>query len=270
MPHAGLRGAKPRDFSVKAPVLEAYLTDPKALPRAPRLVDWESKVTDWPMYDNDTIGDCTIAGMFHSIGAMSQYSTGNEVLFTNDEAVSVYSAISGYVPGDPSTDVGCTLQQVCDYMVQTGAVDVNGKTHKLAGYAEVGDFTNTSLLKQVLYTFGSVYVAVNLPESAEEQFGEDEPWTPVPGSPILGGHCIVLQWNESDVDDGSSFVTWGSTVRADNAWIDDYVCEAVALVSQDWIEANGDSPSGLDLAQLVADSNAVGGASATPHRVTTW
>jgi hypothetical protein len=275
MPTAGKRGANPRDFSVKVPTLEAYLTNPKALPYTPNLVNWESAVTDWPMYMNDQIGDCTIAGMFHAIGAMSTYASGKEVLFTDNEAVSVYSAISGYVPGNPNTDVGCTLQQVCQYMQQTGAVDTASKTHKLAGYAEIGDYTNTTLLKQCLYTFGSVYVAVNLPESAEEQFEDGEPWTPVSGSPIAGGHCIVLQWNEGDVIDGSSFVTWGATVRANNAWIFDYVCEAVALVSQDWVDANGTSPSGLDLAQLIADSNDVGAATTavpnvTPHRITTW
>jgi len=250
-------GALPRDFSVKVPTFEAYLTNPKALPAFPSVVDRESKVSSWPMYCNDTVGDCTIAGMLHSIGAMSTYASGAEVLFSDTEALAVYSAISGYNPDDPNSDVGCTLQQVCDYFEKTGAADTNGKVHKLAGYAEIGNYTNTTLLKQVLWTFGTVYVAVNLPDSAMDQFNAGQPWVPVAGSPIDGGHCIVMQWNASDVIDGSSFITWGAEQRANNAWIHEYLCEAVAIVSQDWIEANGDSPSGLDLAQLIADSKEV-------------
>ena len=45
-------------------------------------VDRASEVTDWPMYLNDALGDCTIAGEGHLFGALSLYGLGTEALFS--------------------------------------------------------------------------------------------------------------------------------------------------------------------------------------------
>lgn len=250
----GLYGALPRDRSLKAPILENYLTGAE-LPKAPPTVNWMTKVPSWPMYLNDTIGDCTCAGMCHSLGAMSYYADGSEVLFADNAVLDMYSAISGYNPVTGANDNGASLAQVCKYMVKEGIADTSGRRHLLAGWAEIEDYTDTELLKQVLYTFGSVYLAFNLPQSAEQQFEEGEPWAPVEGSPIVGGHCVVLQYSTAYGYDDESIITWGAEQKMDIAFLDEYCTEAIALVTADWVDANGTSPSGLKLAQLLDDAD---------------
>ena len=48
-------------------------------------------------------------------------------------------------------------------------------------------------------------------------------------------------------------VTWGTTQRMTPAWLAKYCDELYAPLTAKWIEANGDAPSGFDLAQLTAD-----------------
>jgi hypothetical protein len=285
---AGKRGAVARrDFSAGVPVLEQFLTNPKALATdVPLVVNDIDAVASYPMLLNDQLGDCTVAGILHACQAVSALSGRNPggASFSDDEALKVYSAVSGYVNGNPGTDVGATLADVCNYGVKTGFVDVNGDVHKLAGWAEIGDFTNLALVKKALYTFGTVYLAVSLPQSAEDQFNAESPWTSVPGSPSVGGHCINLQFDalfagdsdaverliasaQAGVDPGSNpgldvedIVTWGQKQKCSIGFLKNCLVEAVVPVFEDWVSAtNGKSPSGLDLNGLLAASRAYGG-----------
>ena len=160
--------------------------------------------------------------------------------------------VGGYVPGDPSTDNGCEIQDILAYWQRTG---VGG--HKIAAYAALGDCTNLMLMKQCLQIFGTVYLGINCPESAESQFSAGEVWTVVPGSPIAGGHAIPLQrWDNAPLGD-LEVVTWGALQRMTMAFATEYVEEAWVPVSTDWITANDVTITGLDLAQLEADLAAV-------------
>ena len=261
----GLYGANPRDFSMKVPTFEHYLRDIRALPTSPLVANRLSKVpvSNLPMYLNDQIGDCTAAAMLKAVTVMTSFtgSVAGGAVFTDDTALAVYEATGGYVPGQPDTDNGATLQSVCQYMVNTGIVDTKNNRHKLVAYAEIGDYTNLALLKSVLYTFGSVYVAVNIDAAAETQFSNNQPWAPVAGSPNVGGHCIPLEL--SAVGDTSynqyntTFLTWGAEQLANDAWVSQQIQEAVVLVSEDWIQTNGKSVDGINLNGLIADMKTV-------------
>jgi hypothetical protein len=48
-------------------------------------------------------------------------------------------------------------------------------------------------------------------------------------------------------------VTWGALQQLSWAWFAAYCDEAYAIITQDWLEANGQAPSGFDTAQLQAD-----------------
>ena len=54
-------------------------------------------------------------------------------------------------------------------------------------------------------------------------------------------------------------ITWGGLKKMTWAWFEKYCSEAYALVSKDWLNASGVSPSGLDLAALEKDLEAVSG-----------
>lgn len=284
--HAGKRGALARrDFSASVPVLEQFVTDARAFGGSlPLVVNDIDAVSSYPMLMNDSIGDCTVAGILHACQAVSALSGRNPggASFSDEEALKVYSAVSGY-NGDPNTDVGATLASVCDYGVKTGFTDVNGEVHKLAGWAEIGDPTNLGLIKKALYTFGTVYLAVELPQSAEDQFNAEQPWTYDASSPDAGGHCIALQFDalwagdsaaveaiiaaaQAGIDPGSNpgldvedVVTWGAKQKVQAGFFHNYLVEAVVPVFADWVSATGKSPSGLDLNGLLAASRTYGG-----------
>jgi len=254
----GKFGAKPRDFSIKAPVFEKYVTDVRALPVAPLRVDRMSKVTRWPMYLNDELGDCTDAGMLHGVSGMTAFSgrVAGGAMFTNSVAEVMYERTGGYVPGDPSTDNGATLQAVAQFMVSTGVTDTKGNLHKLAAYANVGDPTNLPLLKRVLNTFGTVYCAFDIPESAQQQFADHKVWSVIDGSPIVGGHCIPMQYSALGAPNDNraeTFITWGAEQAATAEWVTKYITQAVVLVGNDWIDRNGTTIEGLNMSQLLAD-----------------
>lgn len=225
--------------------------DINMLPYAPHVVDVASKVTDWPMYMNDTIGDCTFAGAGHAIQAWTAYAS-SQATVPDSAILNGYEVVGGYVPGDPSTDNGCNMQDVLTYWQNTG---IGG--HKITAFAEISDVTNPWLMKQALYIFGTVYVGFNCPQSALDQFNAGEVWSYDPSSQIVGGHCVALQQVIPSVHGNLGFVTWGALQRATLKFVENYVEEAWVMLTPDWIESNGNSVSGFNSAQLLADFKAI-------------
>jgi hypothetical protein len=264
MPQAGMLGRLPFDPERPRLALEKYLNprSPLArsgLPAVPLTadVDRASHVASWPMYANDQLGCCTIAAAAHMFGAWTAYNglAAGEALFDDGEIVQAYSAVGGYVPGDPGTDNGAMMSDVLAYLTRTGLTDVTGKVHKVAGYAAFGNPADDELLGQVVDVFGGVYVGFNVQQHMMSQFEAGQVWTWRPGDAVIGGHCVPLQRREPA---GSrhgilDYVTWAELQHADFGWQANAVEEAWAVVTQDWLDSIGYSVTGLDLSQLLAD-----------------
>jgi hypothetical protein len=259
----GKYGRLPFDPERPHLILEKYL-DPRnplsraGLPPVPlsQDVDRASEVTDWPMYLNDTLGDCTIAGEGHMFGALSRYGLGTEAIFSDAVIQATYSRVGGYVPGDPSTDQGCMMIDVLADAKANGITDTAGHVHKVAGSARLGNPANELLLGQVLDVFGSAYVGINCQASIQTEFADNEPFTWTRGEPIEGGHCIVLQRRRpaSTVGGGVlDYVTWGALASATVGFQAHAAEEVWAVVTEDWLKTNGFSVSGMNLAQLLSD-----------------
>lgn len=243
-------GKSPARHDSRTLCLAKYL---RALPPPPASADFTSKVpvASWGMLGNDTVGDCTCAGALH----MDEAWTANAstiIVPTTAEAISAYSAITGYVPGEPSTDQGANELDVLNYWRATG---IGGR--KILAYASV-DVSNEVEVKTATYLFGGLYLGLEMPTAWQGQTTWDAPgflakllhfggdWTP--GS--WGGHCVPI---EAYSGDNYTVVTWGSLVTLTQAGLAEYCDEAYALISSDWITRNGTAPSGFDLAQLQAD-----------------
>ena len=246
-------GRKPPDYSKPRLWLEDYKT--AALPAPTYPVNRAAGVA-WPMYMNDSIGDCTCAGIAHAVDAWTFLAGRGEALFADSTIQSLYSAVSGYVAGDASTDNGASMQSVLAYMQATGITDINANSHKISAYAQLVN-VDQAHLNYALNNFGSVYVGINCPQSALDQFGHGQPWTYVQGSAIAGGHAIVLQ--QMDSADSLGFVTWGKLQSTSWDFCSHYVEEAWVALSPDWIESSGKTITGLDLAGLQADMAQVSG-----------
>jgi len=230
-------------YSVPSPKLRLakYLA---AVPAPPSKVYWEYKVplNLWGMFANDTIGDCTCACIAHMLMLFTAH-TGTMVTPTVDQIVAAYSAITGYIPGDPSTDNGAVITDVLNYWRDTGIAG-----HKILGWAAVNQ-ANIQEIEQAIWLFGGVDVGITVYQSMEDQFAAHQPWDHPSGN-VLGGHSIPVFGYGSE---GCTGVTWAMLQQM--GWSDfEQICqEAYVVITQDWLDAAGKAPNGFDLATLQAD-----------------
>src|ERR1700739_3300585 len=106
-----------------------YLT--AALPPAPVSYDWGSKVKQWGMMKNDTVGDCTCAAAGHLIMEWTA-ETGILVTPTDTQIIKAYSAITGYNPSTGANDNGAVETDVLNYWRQSGIAK-----HKIGAYVAI-------------------------------------------------------------------------------------------------------------------------------------
>jgi hypothetical protein len=238
-----------------------YLTR-AGLPQPPATEDWSPAATASlsDIYENDTLGDCVIAGGWHLLGVWSG-NAGQIIVGTNAQITADYSAIGGYVPGDPSTDQGCDEQTALNYWMAHGFNGVPNS--ELAGWVGV-DATKKALLQQAIYLFENAYFGIELPDA----YINPMPQAPgfvwdVAGPPVPeNGHCIVgVGYNQH----GVIIDTWGMLGTLTWAAAAKYMVrpaggEAYTLVSQEQLaKAQAKAPNGLDWAALMADFQAMGG-----------
>ena len=229
--------------------LSKYL--PKKLPAPPAEVSWVTHVPQFPMYLNDSIGDCVAAAAAHMINQWTTYASGKETLVTDNDVLVSYEAVGGYQPGNPGTDNGMDMGSYLSYWRNSG---IGG--HKIMAYMSV-DYTNMTEVFQAIQLFGNAYMGVALPITAAPQTA----WTVADGGPYgdgspgsWGGHCIPLV-AASPVT--LTCVTWGQTLKMSHNFFKDYVDELWVALSADWIEKTGLSPSQFDLATLKQDLEAL-------------
>jgi hypothetical protein len=233
--------------SLKALPLSNYIKASSVV--YPRVMAWERNI-QWGVLANDSIGDCTIAGALHLImGWQAVANAGTPIQFTDQDAIDLYSAVTGYNPADPSTDQGAAETDVLNYWKATGM-----KGHKIAGYTSL-DVSNIEMIKAAVFLFGGVYLGFQVPRYIMDvaQAGGTS-WSQTPGvdTTIEGGHAIYICGYGAD---GVTIVSWGKTYTFDWDFWTTYVDEAYGIVSTDWIKKSGQAPSGLDLEVLLADLN---------------
>ena len=227
------------------------------LPPIPAAIDWMGKVTTIGMLANDSVGDCAVASAFH-LDELWTANAATEIVATDAQALADYSAISGYNLADPNSDTGCALIDVLNYWRQTG---MNGR--KITAYVQVSH-RNIQHLKAAIALFGGVYLGIQVPSRAMDQFDAGQPWTDTAPDELEGGHGVpgvafsneVVPGFTAGVD-GMTLVTWGQAQFASWDWLAIYLDEAYAILSPEWIAANGSAPSGLDLQQLMTDLKGV-------------
>jgi hypothetical protein len=235
--------------------LSNYIRLPlSVLPMPARRMRLSDRVSDYPMYLNDAIGDCAIAGPAHMIQTWSA-NLGREIRVSDADVLKAYSDVSGYKPGRPDTDTGCNLIEVLNYWKNVG---IGG--HKITAFVQV-DFNNILELQLAQWWFGGTLWAIDLPLSAQNSHR----WR-VPDQGFSDGRNAVGSWGghcttTPDHDDaGLDNVTWGGLLGMDYQFVMRPGCgaECWAVLSPDWIDARGISPTGFALADLLTDMQIVG------------
>lgn len=247
---------KPKRY--KKTLLLAHYIQPGHLPPNPVSFGWSRGIAPdgWGMDANDTVGDCTCAGVAHLIKAWCN-ANGITIDPNDAEVLAFYRAITGYDPsktddeGNNDTDTGAACEDVLDYLQKHG-ISIDGTVHKIDAYAacEPG---NINHIKSCVEIFGSCYIGIDLPASAMTQ----KMWMidPSADNTIEGGHCVII----TDYD--AHFVkviSWGQQYYATWAWIEKYMDEAYACISiQDFI-VKDKTPAGFALENLIADAKLLG------------
>jgi hypothetical protein len=242
-------GRLPNDPSKPRVSLDAHLDGATA----PAIVDNYTAVASWGMLGNDQWGDCTCAGDGHICEQQTGIGLGQELVVTTGQALDIYSAISGFnpndgPPGSNPTDQGATVQSAIEYLVKPGI-----GAFRIAAYGQVA-VTDMAKIKLAVYEFGCLSIGINLPDSAMTQFNAGQPWTPVSGSPIDGGHCVIVVGYDAD---WIYVVTWGAVQKMSYAFWTEYVEEAWAPIAQDWVSKSGLSLTsfGQEFAQMFGVAN---------------
>jgi hypothetical protein len=265
MPTPGKRGLKPFVHTKATLDLMAVAEQTfKALgPPPAQCYPWHDLVEsatggDWGMLGNDSVGDCVVADDGHQVLLWTaNQPSGKIVVPTTADALAYYSALTGYdgTPGDAS-DQGCDPVANADYLKATG-ITVGGVVHKVDAWVPV-DPSNAAGLKWATHLFGGVKFCVNLPQSAETQFGAGQPWTVLADDGgILGGHDILNVYYYTDAQGNLWWlpVTWGQTQTTSEPWRAKYLDMAIAVLSKDFVNQQGMDAAGLDYSSLVAMLN---------------
>lgn len=188
---------------------------------------------------NDQLGDCTIAGVVHLL-QLAYAEIGEVFTYPGDAAVkSTYFGLTG------GQDSGCVETAVLNAWMTTGLFGT-----KLAAYVPINTKDDAEVAAAV-YLFGGVYFGVDLPQSAETQFENNQEWhLTVPRGAPIGGHCIVGSGAKRS---GIDIITWGAEDSMTYDWIDYYGSEAYAVIPEAFVEVDHGPLYNLDIVKLQAD-----------------
>ncbi len=243
MPGMYKLGKKPPVVDKRTLCFAKYLT----LAAPPPSVAYYNKVPTWPIYYNDQYGDCTCAAAAH----MVQNWTANAGTEFSPPDPSVLAFYEHFVGTPPPPDEGCDMLSVLKYWRKAGL-----DKQKVTAFASL-DLQNHSQAQSATYLLGSVYIGVALPNFAVQGDMLTVPWVVPPGGPVgdaapnpNNGHCIPAVGYDADQ---LWIVTWGELKSMSWDFYDAYADEAFAVLSQDFIEASGVSPGGLNIKALKAD-----------------
>jgi len=233
---AGQRGKAPAE-----PLAMGTLSDyiRVNLPVPPRSFDYSNKVASYPMALNNELGDCTIAGVLHML-QLIYAEVGETFEYPGDEVVR-----AEYLKLTNGADSGLVERRVLQTWMTDGIFN-----NKISAFAPV-NIKNRNEMAAAIYLFGAVYLGVEMPRSAEEQFEAHEPWhlTERNEEPI-GGHCVVATGiNRFGLD----IITWGATESMTWGWWEKYGSEAWVVIPEIFIEVDHGPVWTIDILALQED-----------------
>ena len=215
------------------------------------------------MYGNDILGDCVVAGGYHIVGVETG-NAGKAFIATEKQIESDYSAIGGYVPGDPSTDQGCDEVTAMNYWQNHGFCDGT----KSLGWLALNPSDVTEVM-HAIHLFEDCVFGVELPDGWVSPFPQSSGFTwDVSGDPDpYNGHCFI-GCGYSSV--GVKISTWGMLGTITWAAVAKY-CAASAngqllvLITPDQLaKGQAKAPNGVAWTDLIADFDSMGGTVPVP------
>lgn len=204
------------------------------------------------MYMNDTVGDCSSAGLANLINA---YATlcGYTLKITAAMVLEFYSLSTGYVIGDPATDNGAVLTSVLQFAAMNGFATTYEPLWPIWGTA---DISNPHVVALIAESFGAAYLGVGLAEADQDTSvvwdvttpGNQTPWS-------WGGHCLLAYAYDGLGDTNLvSLITWGKIQKCTWRWLRSRMCEAHAVAFRQLMPASGHTITGEDWNTLIFEN----------------
>jgi hypothetical protein len=195
---------------------------------------------------NNKCGCCVFSTMAHLVQAMQRGLGNPESKFTEDNVISDYSQVTGYVPGQPKTDNGTYMRDAASYWRQNGVIDGDGVRHKITAYVDIK--LDPEQLIQACHDLGGIALGLKLPQSAVDQFKQGRAWTVPYKKELAGGHAVALLGRNRD---GNAIIaTWDGITAATPEFLREFADEAVAFVSLEYLDERGINPRGYDRTEL--------------------
>jgi hypothetical protein len=212
----------------------------------PAVADRASLVPSWPMYANDRYGDCVWASIGHSVQSMTYYGGRRYTVLPERGLLSAYTDVTGFERGRPATDQGTVLADALNHWRKKGVAG-----DRILAFAFVDKRFATYAAGIDL--FGFLNVGIDLPGFAWSRFerGRTHWGLPTPTESLAdeGRHAIHVAGYDANAREFLA-VTWGRLITVDWAFLHRYAREAWVVLSNDWLDAWGRSPRGLEMRAL--------------------
>lgn len=204
------------------------------------------------------VGDCMIAEDIH-LAAIRATLAGAPWVPQTADALSTYSAVTGYDPANPNTDQGTDPTALLRYR-EGGAPYPDGS--KLVAAFNV-DATDWAAYTQALWLADGLLQWASLPDGVESEENGGDVWDVCGDPDDANGHGFGAGGYDADAAD---LVEWGMVppIRATRAFVAKYLVPSagggcVALIgSNAFASITGKCPAGLDLSGLESALAALG------------
>jgi hypothetical protein len=217
-----------------------------------------ARLSNFRLYGNDQCGDCTIAAKAHLIGNYTGNITGTPAVFTDEQVLADYSRLSGYKPGDDSTDTGLSeIVVLNDWKTNAGL----GIEYKIDSYVTI-DATNQQHVMIAIWLFYGAYLGIELPDAWVSPMPSEDGFVwQVAGPPNPeNGHAVAaVDYNVN----GLTILSWGMYGVITWKAVAKYLAvsgngEMHIPITKEIIRAGSQtSPQALNWDQLIADSKEI-------------
>ena len=218
---------------------------------------------------NTQLGCCVISHHAHFLANITS-QVGKPFIYTDKQIIKDYSAVGGYIPGDPFSDQGCNIDDDLVYLTTTGFADGSKLLPSTSSGSSQGgaidlDPTSQLALTQSVWITGGVCFGMSMPDAWIDPAPQESGFVwDVAGRPVdSNGHCFTgFAYPTSQ---GIAIATWGMVGTITWAAIAKYGAasangEVHSYVNHEMIDSTtGLAPNGLTLNQICTYFNALGG-----------
>ena len=180
--------------------------------------------------------------------------TAKENYPTLDQVLAFYKTQN---PGFPAEDNGMDIQTALEDLVANGGPD----GVKALGFAKV-DYTNPAEITAAIAIFGSVWTGINVLAANQTEFGNGQAWDYVVGSPVDGGHSVIVGGygppSTGALSGDERFITWAQETSFTDSFWTHQVEEAWVVIWPEML-TDPDFLAGVDIATFAGDYLAITG-----------